>query len=144
MKRLLFALCLTTAGVSAVSAAENSPEEAATVPPPAITLKHLSSFTGDTTRNPFWPIGWAKPNPKDPTSVQVTPLLSPSAFALTSITTGGGERFAILNGKVVQEGGQFSLAVGSQSLQVTVQAIDDGQVILAYPGGQLVVPLRRR
>lgn len=142
MKRLLFALCLTTTCVSAVRGAESSPEEATAAP--AITLTHKSSFTGDNTRNPFWPIGWTRPNAKDPTAFQVTPLLSPSSFALTSVTTGGGERFAILNGKVVQEGGKFALAVGSQSLQVSVQAIEDGQVILAYPGGQVVVPLKRR
>ena len=141
MKRLLFALCLTTICLSSVRAAENWPEEATAAS--AITLTHKSSFSGDNTRNPFWPIGWTRPNPKDPTAFQATPLLSPSAFALTSITTGGGERFAILNGKVVQEGGKFALAVGSQSLQVSVQAIEDGQVILAYPGGQVVVPLRR-
>ena len=142
MKRFLFALCLTTTCVSAGLGAASAPEEATVAP--AITLTHKSSFTSVNTRNPFWPIGWAKPNPKDPTAVQVTPLLSPSAFALTSVTTGGGERFAILNGKVVQEGGKFALAVGSQSLQVSVQAIEDGQVILVYPGGQVVVPLKRR
>ena len=141
MKRLLIALCLTTSCLGVVRAAENTPEEATAAP--AITLTHKSSFSADNTRNPFWPIGWTRPNPKDPSANQATPLLSPSAFALTSITTGGGERFAILNGKVVQEGGKFALAVGSQSLQVSVQAIEDGQVILAYPGGQVVVPLRR-
>jgi hypothetical protein len=72
------------------------------------------------------------------------PLISPNSFALTSVTMGSGQRFAILNGKVVQEGQQFGLQMGPQVYQVTVQAIEDGQVILTYKGGQVVVPLRRR
>ncbi len=142
MKRFLFAFCLTTALVSAARASENTP--AADPAPATIKLAHMSSFTASNTRNPFWPIGWTKPNPTNPNATEVAPLITPAAFSLTSVATGATERFAILNGKVVQEGGQFALAIGSQSYQMTVQAIEDGQVILAYSGGQVVVPLRRR
>ena len=57
---------------------------------------------------------------------------------------GAGGRFAILNGKVVQEGQQIGLQVGSQVYQVTVRAIEDGQVVLTSQGGEIIVPLRRR
>jgi hypothetical protein len=135
MKRFLCALCLTTALAVAAHAAQTAP-----APTPA----PKSSFDVTDVRNPFWPIGWTKPKPANSETTQAAPLLSPEVFALTSVTTGGGERFAILNGKIVQEGGQFGLLLGSQTYQVTVQSIQDGAVILAYQGGQVVVPLRRR
>ena len=141
MKPLLCAFCLTTLLLGAARASEQAP--AADPTPATIKLAHLSSFTASNTRNPFWPIGWTKPNPTNPNATEVAPLITPASFALTSVATGGGERFAILNGKVMQEGAQFSIALGSQSYPMTVQAIEDGQVILAYSGGQVVVPLRR-
>ncbi|MEO6871759.1 MAG: hypothetical protein ABI233_06010 [Chthoniobacterales bacterium] len=133
MKPLLLALCLTSP-LAAAHAEQTTPTTA---------LAQKSSFAGKDLRNPFWPIGWAKPKPGNSEGTQSAPLLSPDVFALTSVTTGGGDRFAILNGKIVQEGGQFGLLLGSQTYQVTVQSIQDGEVILAYQGGQVVVPLRR-
>lgn len=57
---------------------------------------------------------------------------------------GAGGRYAILNSKVVQEGQQIGLQIGSQIYQVTVRAIEDGQIVLTSQGGDIVVPLRRR
>lgn len=134
MKTLL-AFCLTTLAISAPRAADA---------PAAITLKHKSSFEAADARNPFWPIGWTRPDPSKAGATEVAPALSAASFSLTSVTMGTGPHFAILNGKVLQEGQQFGLQFGSQIYQVTVQAIEDGQVVLSYQGGQVVVPLRRR
>ncbi len=134
MKTILIVLCLTS--LLCAARAEKTA--------PAITLKQKSSFAASDVRNPFWPIGWTKPNPKNTTATIATPVITPTSFTLTSVTMGAGARFAILNGKVMQEGQQFGLQMGSQIYQITVQAITDGQVVLAYEGGQVVVPLRRK
>jgi hypothetical protein len=133
MKTFLVAFCLT---ISLVAARAEQ-----IVPPPAANVK--SSFDASKARNPFWPIGWKKPDAKNPNGVAPGPALTPASFALTSVTTGGSDRFAILNGKVMQEGQRFGLQVGPQVYEVTVQAIQDGQVILAFQGEEIVVPLRR-
>ena len=133
MKTILTVFCLTS--LLCVARAE---KKAA----PAIALKRNSTFETKDARDPFWPIGWTKPNPKNASGV-ATPLISPASFTLTSVTMGAGARFAILNGKVMQEGQQFGLQFGSQIYQVTVRAIQDGQVVLAYDGGEIIVPLRR-
>ncbi|MFN2542051.1 MAG: hypothetical protein ABR514_07775 [Chthoniobacterales bacterium] len=112
---------------------------------PPLELKNKSAFQLDGGgRNPFWPIGF-KPaaqmtNAHGRSAVDV-PL---SAFLLTSITLEQGTRFAIINGKTMQEGQQFSLRSGTQSYQLKVKAIQDGQVILACSDGEILVPLRRK
>ena len=135
MKTILFVLCLTTL-LSVARAAEKVA--------PAVELKQKSSFDAADARNPFWPIGWKRPDQKDPNAVEAGPAVSPSAFMLTSVTMGAGIRFAILNGKVMQEGQQFGLQLGRQVYQVTVKAIEDGQVVLSSAGADIVVPLRRK
>ncbi len=132
MKPILISLCLTILLCSARA------EEAA----PAIELKQKSSFNPSDARNPFWPIGWKKPNAKNPDAAGAD--LSPDSFALTSVTMGASTHFAILNGKVMQEGQQFGLQFGKQIYQVTLKAIEDGQVILSYQENEIVVPLRRK
>ena len=135
MKNLLPAFCLTSLLLlSAARAAES-------VPP--IELKHKSSFDATDARDPFWPIGWKKPGPKS-ASPGAGPDLSPASFSLTSVTMGAGARFAILNGKIMQEGQQFGLQFGNQIYQVTLRSIEDGQVVLAYQDTEIVVPLRRK
>ena len=111
-------------------------------PAPAIELKNKSTFDASDGRDPFWPIGWKKPGPK--TARRSGPDLSPGSFSLTSVTMGAGARFAILNGKIMQEGQQFGLQFGKKVYQVTLRAIQDGQVILAYQGSEITVPLRRK
>jgi hypothetical protein len=134
MKTFLIAVCLTSLLIPARAEERKAP---------AITLKHKSNFDAIDVRNPFWPIGWKKPVAAKSSDVEAGPALSPDAFTLTSLTTGSGQRFAILNGKVMQEGQVFGLQSGSQIYQVTVKAIQDGQVILSYEGGDVVVLLRR-
>lgn len=112
---------------------------------PAIELKNKSSFTMDVSgRNPFWPIGW-KPVVRTQTTTEHTgPDILPSAFVVSSITLDQGARFAIINGKAMQEGQQFGLQLGNQTYQLTVKSIEDGRVILARRDQEIIVPLRRK
>ncbi|HXA08674.1 MAG TPA: hypothetical protein VNW28_01750 [Chthoniobacterales bacterium] len=134
MKHLLPLLCLTTLLLGTARA-----EDAV----PAVELKQKSNFDAANARDPFWPIGWKRPNPKNP-NTNAGPDLSPDAFALTSVTTGTGGHFAILNGKIIQEGQQFGLQLGAQVYQVTLRSIEDGQVVLVWQENEIVVPLRRK
>lgn len=135
MKNLLPLLCLTSLLLSGAIRAENSVT--------AIELKRKSTFDATEARDPFWPIGWKKPGPKS-SSNSASPDLSPTSFSLTSVTMGTGTHFAILNGKIMQEGQQFGLQVGNQIYQVTLRSIQDGQVVLGYQDGEITVPLRRK
>jgi len=116
--------------------------------PVAIELKNKSSFTMDASgRNPFWPIGW-KPvahvqNNNNTTEHSGTDIPS-SAFVLSSITLDQGTRFAIINGKAMQEGQVFGLQMGNQTYQLTVKSIEDGRVILARRDQEIPVLLRRK
>ena len=127
---------------TAAASLDPAPAETA----PQIELKNKSSFTmEDSSRNPFWPIGW-KPAPKSTSSSAETagPMILPTAFRVSSITMGGGTRFAIINGKAMTEGQVFGLQMGSQTYQITVKAIEDGRVILLRRDEEIVVPLQRR
>lgn len=135
MKNLLLAFCLTNVLLGAAAAAEQSV--------PKIELKHKSTFDATEARDPFWPIGWKKPGPKSASS-EPGPDLSPASFSLTSVTMGAGAKFAILNGKIMQEGQQFGLQFGNQVYQVTLRSIEDGQVVLLYQDAEITVPLRRK
>ena len=55
-----------------------------------------------------------------------------------------GTRFAIINGKIMQEGQQFGLQLGNQTYQITVKSIEDGKVTLARHDQEIVIPLRRK
>src|SRR5205085_9277179 len=114
--------------------------------PAAIELKNKSSFTMDASgRNPFGPIGW-KPvaRVQNNTTEHTGPDILPSAFVVSSITVDNGTRFAIINGKAMQEGQVFGLQLGNQTYQLTVKKIEDGQVILAMRDQEISVPLRRK
>ena len=133
-------------GVTASSGATAPADGAQQPPPPAIELKNKSSFTmEDSSRNPFWPIGW-KPAAKQTSSSTETagPTILPTAFRVTSITLGGGTRFAIINGKAMTEGQVFGLQIGTQTYQITVKSIEDGRVILLRRDEEIEVPLFRR
>ena len=134
MKYLLLALCLTSLLPRAARAGDAVP---------AITLKQKSNFDAANARDPFWPIGWKRPGPKNP-NANGGPDLSPNAFSLTSVTIGTGPHFAILNGKTIQEGQRFGLQLGTQVYQVTLRSIEDGQVVLIWQENEIVVPLRRK
>ena len=135
MKPLLLAFCLATLLLSVARAGDDVP---------TIELKHKSTFdAAPNDRDPFWPIGWKKPGPKIAAS-GAGPELTANVFSLTSVTMGVGQRFAILNGKVMQEGQEFGLQFGNQVYTVTLRSIEDGQVVLVYQDNEIVVPLRRK
>ena len=149
MKKLTCTLLFSVSALRLLSAAEATPTNTASAPEaaPTLELKNKSSFTlEETSRNPFWPIGW-KPAPKQATSSStehVGPEISPNSFLVSSITVDVGGRFAIINGKAMGEGQVFGLQLGGQTYQITVKAIQDGQVILTRRGEEIAVPLRRR
>jgi hypothetical protein len=114
--------------------------------PASLEIKNKSSFTlENNSRNPFWPIGW-KPTAKvaGPGIEHAGPDVPLTAFVVSSITLDQGARFAIVNGKIMQEGQQFGLQLGNQTYQVTVKSIEDGRVILARRDQEIIVPLRRK
>jgi hypothetical protein len=136
MKKFAILFLIIVAGTSAFAA------EA-----PGLEFKNKSTFTMENnSRNPFWPIGW-KPNAKlsDPGAAEHTGAeISASAFVVSSITLGQTNRFAIVNGKIMQEGQQFGLQLGSQTYQITVKSIQDGRVVFGRRDQDIVVPLRRK
>jgi hypothetical protein len=142
MKTILALLTLSALSLATVHA-EDAPASSAA--PFMIELKNKSSFTMDGSgRNPFWPIGW-KPVARTQTTTEHTgPDILPSAFVVSSITLDQGARFAIINGKAMQEGQQFGLKLGNQTYQLSVKAIEDGRVILARRDQEIIVPLRRK
>jgi hypothetical protein len=135
MKKLVAILVFAGLAAQLAFAADESP----------IELKKKSTFSADGSgRNPFWPIGW-KPAPKVTGPVeQAGPEIPESAFVVSSITLDNGTRFAIVNGKAMQEGQVFGLQMGNQTYQLSVKVIEDGRVILDRRGQQIIVPLRRR
>ncbi len=112
-----------------------------------LEFKNKSAFTMENnSRNPFWPIGW-KPTAKlsEPGAAEhAGPDISASAFLVSSITLGQSNRYAIVNGKIMQEGQQFGLQIGSQTYQITLKAIQDGRVVFGRRDQEIVVPLRRK
>jgi hypothetical protein len=137
MKKLFVILTLSALSLTALRAEEE---------PAAIELNNKSTFTMDASgRNPFWPIGWKPVARVQTTTTEHTgPEILPTAFVVSSITVDNGARFAIINGKAMQEGQQFGLQLGNQTYQLTVKAIEDGRVILARRDQEIIVPLRRK
>ncbi len=132
----------TAAGAAPENTAEKEAPATEVAP---IELKNKSSFVIDESgRNPFWPIGW-KPAPKKSGGDHAAGTeIRETAFLVSSITLEAGAHFAIINGKVMNEGQVFGLQMGNQTYQITVKSIQDGQVILQRRDQEIVVPLRRR
>jgi hypothetical protein len=126
MKTIALLLALMILGQEAARAADAS----------------LIDKKSQSDRNPFWPIGW-KPAAKNGAET-AGPEIPPTAFLVSSITLGEAERFAIINGKVMKEGQQFGLQMGSQTYQITLKEIQDGQVVLLRRDEEMIVPLRRK
>lgn len=149
MKPTTFALVLSLAFALAAQAeetpaAEENVQAAAPPPPPAFELKNKSSFaTEQVARNPFWPIGFV-PTTRSESVERVGPEIPVTAFNVSSITMDPVTRLAIINGKIMAEGQQFGLQLGSQTYHLTVKAIKDGQVVLLRRDQEIVVPLTRK
>ena len=131
---------LIVIAVSLLGAAITLPALAA----PQLEVKNKSSFSAKANpRDPFWPTGW-KPAAAVPTGDQADSDLAASAFVVTSITIQPQARFAIINGKIIQEGQEFGLKLGGNVFHLTVAMIQDGKVILQQHGRHIVVPLTRK
>lgn len=115
--------------------------------PAKIELRNKSSFRMDaSSRNPFWPIGW-KPAAKLSSAgggADQSGDIPPSAFVVSSITLDQATHFAIINGKIMQEGQQFALVLGSQTYQIVLKKIEDGRIVLGRHDEEIIVPLRRK
>lgn len=149
MKKLACTILCSLTAIPVFAAADAPDEQATATPRPQSTLelKRKSSFVVEEAgRNPFWPIGW-KPAPKQtggaPTE-HASPDIPASVFLVSSITVDATGKYAIINGKPMSEGQVFGLQMGSQTYQITVKAIQDGQVILLRRDREIAVPLRRR
>lgn len=145
MKTIFLAHFVIALALLNARAAGDKPEAQSTAVQP-IVLKSKSVFDAPANaRSPFWPIGW-KPAPKfsdsnnDPSASEI-PV---TAFVVSSITMENNAKFAIINGKIMQEGQQFGLQSGRQTFQVTLKRIEDGRVIIGRRDNELVVPLRRK
>ncbi len=119
-------------------------------------VKAQSSFrVEDSTRPPFWPIGWVK---RSTTAVQpeaapvVRATLSADSFSVTSVLL-GNPSLAVINGRAYGEGETVRMpkaaATGKgtptkSGLRVQVARILDGRVLLKSADGQsLEIGLRR-
>ena len=114
--------------------------------PPVLEIKNKSSFQmASNGRNPFWPIGF-KPTAEmlNRRTDNAGPDVPLTAFLLTSITLDHGTHFAIINGKTIQEGQEFTLKSGSQNYQIKLKSIEDGRIILVCRDQEIIVPLRRK
>ncbi len=123
-------------------------------PAPPYQLKNRSAFTvaANTSRAPFWPIGWAKRvvgAPVQVQEVQVAPkvLLDEKSFTLTSIllNTGTTPSLAVLNHRAYSEGEfvRMPKTPGVPPLRIRVQRITDGAVTLQNGTQTLIIPLQR-
>lgn len=112
--------------------------------PAALQIKNKSSFTMGE-RNPFWPIGWKPSGVVTSADTEHSGTeIPPSAFMVSSITIEKGTRFAIINGKIIQEGQQFAMQMGTSTYQLTLKSIEDGRVVLGRRDQEIVVLLRRK
>jgi hypothetical protein len=136
----------TTADQTAKTAGADQPGKTEAADQPVkIELKNKSSFAMDAgSRNPFWPIGWKPAAKLSGAKGDQGGDIPVSAFLVSTITVEQGARFAIINGKTMQEGQQFGLLLGTQTYQIVLKKIEDGRVILGRHDQEIIVPLRRK
>jgi hypothetical protein len=127
MKRLISLAALLFCAAAGLFAADEPPAQHQT----------KSSFQLEGSRNPFWPIGW-KPSANGHANIPS------AAFVVTSITLEKAGHFAIINGKIMQEGQEFGLKLGAKTVQLKVKSIEDGKVILSGDDQDIIVSLRRK
>jgi hypothetical protein len=139
--------------VSALHAEDAAPAKAEN--PPPYQLKKRSEFSGgaESTRAPFWPIGWVKRTAAvqtaQPQQLPEAPRvqLDSKNFRVTSILLGAGATpsFAVINGRAYSEGEFLRMPKGgtTQPVRVRVQRINDGSVALQNANQTLVAPLIR-
>lgn len=154
--RTLAALALLAAFAAAPIAARAEDAEVKTA---GYKLKNRSVFSlPETSRAPFWPIGWEKPRPGQITQQQqeAAPVakLDPEQFSVTSILV-GRPSMAVINGKAYSEGEfiraarpkEGKAAAGVTALppgtKVRIARVADGAVVLELNGLFTQLTLRR-
>ena len=154
MSRLRFLALAAFAGSVLSVSAHADPDAEGPAKVERYQLKNRSYFrTSQTSRTPFWPIGYVKANQTTEAPAAPAPVtkLSPEMFAVTSILL-GNPSLAVINGRAYGEGEYLrparaiaqTAAAGSGANRVRVVRILDGMVTLQSADGQsLVVPLRR-
>ena len=107
-------------------------------------LKKRSTFNlPETTRPPFWPIGWVKRNTTAAVNVPSGPRLTldEKSFAVSSILT-GNPSLAVINGRSYMEG-EYLRAKGKGQPRIRLLRIYDGFVQLQCED-QIITPKLRR
>jgi len=149
------AVPIATAKAGATADASAKPDPSAKQEPvPPYELKNHSAFAvpPDTSRAPFWPIGWVKHVVGAPVQVQevmVAPkvLLDEKSFTLTSILVSSGTTpsLAVINHRAYSEGEFIRMpkTPGVPPLRIRVQRIIDGLVTLQNGSQTLNIPLQR-
>jgi hypothetical protein len=135
---LIFALGILAAGAAdAVDAGDRAAGK--------YELKKRSAFNlPETTRPPFWPIGWTKRSGATPVVTPTGPkfALDEKSFAVTSILT-GNPSLAVINGRSYTEGEYLRTSKSKGLPRIRVLRIYDGFVQLQL-GDQVVSPKLRR
>lgn len=127
---------------SLVAAIPVQSEEAKSAP--AFVLKNRSEFTSQAVkRDPFWPIGWVKPEQGPAAASLEEGDFRVENFKLTSVLL-GSPALAVINGKEFAEGEAGFVKVGLQKINVTILNIMDGAVRLQHRGKTIVVELKRK
>lgn len=154
MNRLALSLVVTAlAGAPAYADATAAP---ATPDTAGFHLKNRSTFTSpETSRPPFWPVGWVKHVAGAPVQVANAPVpeikVDASQFSVTSILL-GTPSLAVINGKSYGQGDYLRMgratpriagAPVAAGVRVQVQKISDGLVTLVVADQAFTVPLRR-
>jgi hypothetical protein len=137
-------LKITLAATTLASVVCHAFAEVATPAPVKYELNKRSAFNlPETTRPPFWPIGWVK---KNTTAVVAAPSgprvsLDEKNFAVTSILT-GNPSLAVINGRSYTEG-EYIRSKGKGQPRIRVVRIYDGFVQLQCED-QIIAPKLRR
>jgi hypothetical protein len=138
------ALKITLAVASLTLTVHSAFAEVASPAPQKYELKKRSAFNlPETTRPPFWPIGWVKKNTTATVAAPSGPRvnLDEKNFAVTSILT-GNPSLAVINGRSYTEG-EYLRSKGKGQPRIRVLRIYDGFVQLQCED-QVVSPKLRR
>ena len=107
--------------------------------------KHQSVFLASPSdHNPFWPIGWIKPETDNSSTAQgVAPVVPHAADFLVTTIMLNEPPLAVINGKEMAEGEVATMPVNGQPTTVQLVAVQDGQVVIRWQNQNIVVPLHR-
>lgn len=135
MKTLLAGISVTLATlVAPVVSAESM------LPAANLQTNRPSTFSSETRRNPFLPIGYTRKVER--AAAPKTLAVTPDMFVVTAIIL-GTPPIAIINGRDRTIGDRVPVPNGGSEF-VTVARIEDGQVVLRHHERELPVPQGRR